>query len=112
MRHEHLIADDLARPVLQEIADGDEIAEALRHLRALDLKMPIMDPDIGHDLRAVSAGRLRHLVLMVREDEVDAAAMDVEDLAEKRGRHGRALKMPAWPAEAPGAVPARLVAAA
>ena len=54
-----------------------------------------MHPDLRHDGRAVGAARLRDLVLMMRKDEVDAAAMDVEGLAEMRRRHGRAFDMPA-----------------
>ena len=63
--------------------------------------------------RAECAAGLRDLVLVVREDKVDAAAMDVEDVLvgvvafqpaaerlEQLGhRHGRAFDMPARPAE-------------
>ncbi len=42
-----------------------------------------MHPDIRHDIRAVGAAALRDFVLVMREDEVDAAAMDVEGFAEQ-----------------------------
>src|SRR5579883_623986 len=97
---------------LQQLVDGDEVAEALRHLGALDLQMAVMHPDVGHDPCAEGAGRLRHLILVMGKDEVDAAAMDVEGFAEQCRRHGRAFEMPARAPEAPGAVPAGLAAAA
>src|SRR5512147_495972 len=75
--------------------DGDEVAEALRHLLTLHLEEAVMQPVIRHHRRVEGTTRLRDLVLMVREDEVDAAAMDVEGLAEMLPRHGRAFDMPA-----------------
>ena len=44
---------------------------------------------------AERALRLRDLVLVVREDQVGAAAVDVERLAEVAVRHRRALDVPA-----------------
>src|SRR5262245_32570778 len=41
---------------------------------------------------------LRDLILVMREDQVDAAAMDVKRLTEILHRHRRALEVPAWPA--------------
>ena len=52
---------------------------------------------------------LRNLVLVVRENEVEPAAMDVEGLAELGLAHRRAFDMPARPAAAPRAVPTGLV---
>ena len=51
---------------------------------------------------------LRALVLVVREHEVVAAAVEVEALAEELERHRRALDVPARPALAPRRVPRRL----
>src|SRR6478609_8377374 len=75
--------------------NDNEVAEALRHLLTLHLEEAVMQPVIGHDRRVEGATRLGDLVLMVREDEVDAAAMDVESLAEMLPRHGRAFDVPA-----------------
>src|SRR3990170_7339187 len=80
---------------LQQLMDGDEVAEALRHLLPLDLEEAVMHPDLRHHFRPMRAARLGDLVLMMRKHEVDAAAMNVEGLAEMRRRHGRALDMPA-----------------
>jgi hypothetical protein len=99
-------AQHLARPRTaaegvggEQLVDGDEVAERLRHLVALDLQEAVVEPVVGHHLGAEAAARLRHLVLVVRKDEIDAAAVDVEDLAEMLPRHRRALDMPA---RAPG----------
>jgi hypothetical protein len=46
---------------------------------------------------------------MMREDEVEPAAVDVEHLAQDLARHRRAFDMPARPAAAPGRIPARLI---
>ena len=45
------------------------------------------------------------LVLVVREAQIDAPAMDVEDLPQVASAHGRALQVPAGPAAPPGGVP-------
>ena len=45
------------------------------------------------------------LVLVVREAQVDAAAVDVEFVAEVAARHGGAFEVPAGSAASPGAVP-------
>ena len=52
---------------------------------------------------------LHDLVLMVRKNEIEAAAVDVEALAQIGLAHGRALDVPAGPAAAPGALPARQI---
>src|SRR5690606_37653956 len=50
---------------------------------------------------------LRDLVLVVREDEVEAAAMKIEGLAEVLHRHRGALDVPSGATAAEGAVPGR-----
>jgi len=49
------------------------------------------------------------LVLVVGKDQVLAAAVDVEGLAQVLGAHGRAFDVPAGPPAPPGAVPAGLI---
>ena len=67
-----------------------------RHLLALDLQEAVVHPVSRHQLGVpMRAARLGDLVLVVREDEVDAAAVDVERLAEVAPRHRRALDVPA-----------------
>src|SRR5690349_928992 len=98
MREQHRQSDHFARPILQQIADRDEVAERLRHLLAFDLKKAVVHPVIRHDWRMKGATRLRDFVLVMRKDEIDAAAMDVEYLAEMLPGHRRAFDMPARPA--------------
>ena len=107
MRLEHGEAHDLARPVLEDVPYRHEIPRRLRHLLPLDLEEAVVEPVVGHDGGAVGAARLRDLVLVVGEDEVDAAAVDVEDRAEQRAGHRRALDVPAGTAPAPTASPRR-----
>ena len=49
--------------------------------------------------------RLRELVLVVWEDEIQAAAVDLEDGAERILGHHRALDVPARAARTPRGVP-------
>jgi hypothetical protein len=107
MRHQHLKAQVLAAIFVEQLADGEEVAERFRHLLAFDLQEAVVHPHIRHHPRAVRAGRLGDLVFVVREHQIDAAAVNVEDLAEMLPRHGRAFDVPAGTAAAPGAVPAR-----
>src|SRR5207344_2469317 len=52
---------------------------------------------------------LRNLVFVMREDEVDAAAVNVDRrLAQQAQRHGRALDVPARAPRAAAEVPGRL----
>ena len=51
---------------------------------------------------------LRDLVLMMREDQVEAAGMDVEGLAQMLGAHRRAFDVPARPPPAPRTRPSGL----
>jgi hypothetical protein len=57
----------------------------------------------------MGAAALGHLVLVVREGQVDAAGVDVDGLAQRLVDHRRALDVPARTARAPGAVPLGLV---
>ena len=59
---------------------------------------------IARELVAERA-RLRELVLVVREDEVEPAAVDLEHRPEQLLRHRRALDVPARPAAPPRRVP-------
>ncbi len=91
----------------QQVGQREEVAQRLRHLLAVDDQVLGVQPEA--DERAVVRRlALRDLVLVVRKDVVDAAAVDVEGLAEVLGAHRRALDVPARAARAPGRVPGRL----
>jgi hypothetical protein len=62
-------------------------------------------------MTAMRAYALRDLVLVMREDQVEPAAMDVERLAQFAFAHRRAFDVPAGAAAAPRAIPAGLVRA-
>ena len=66
-----------------------------------------MHPVFGQRL-AVAAFALRDFVFVMRKDQVEPAAVNVERLAQDPAAHGRALDVPARPAFAPGAVPGGL----
>ena len=94
-----------ATEALQHRRDGQAVAQRLAHLLAGG-----GDPGVVHPVRREAVpGRaaLGLLVLVVREAQVDAAAVDVEGLAEVLAGHRRALDVPAGPARAPGAGPRR-----
>src|ERR1035437_10435815 len=77
-----------------EIADGEEIARDLRHLLAFHQQEARMHPEM-HERLPGQRLRLRDLVFVMREDEVFAAGMNVEALAEVFHRHLRTLDVPA-----------------
>ena len=91
------------RILLGQRADGEDVAQGLGHLLALGGHPRVVDPQ-ARELPAGAVG-LGLLVLVVREAQVDAAAVDVEFVAEVAPRHGRAFEVPAGSAAPPGAVP-------
>src|SRR5205085_1856349 len=95
--------------VLQQFVHGDEIAERFRHFGAVDAEEAVVHPKAHEWPTVMRRLALRELVLVMRKDQIDAAAMDVEGLAEMRLAHRRAFDVPARPAAAPRAVPARLL---
>ena len=60
-----------------------------------------MHPVSGERRPAMRAAALRDLILVMREDEVETAAVDVDRLAKVRGNHRRAFDMPAGPPATP-----------
>ena len=85
------------------------VAERLRHLLLVDDQILDVHPEARERL-AGRAFALRDLVLVVREDQVDAAGVDVDRrLAEQPQRHRRALEVPARAARRIDHVPGRLV---
>ena len=59
-----------------------------------------------HGLVSESGSRLRYLALVVREHEIQSAAVNVECLAKVFCPHGRALEVPSWESVAPRRRPA------
>src|ERR1700712_2946361 len=67
MRLQHVETQHLARPIVEQLPDGDEVADALRHLVALDLEEAVVHPDVCHPAFAEGAAGLRQLILVMRE---------------------------------------------
>ena len=65
-------------------------------------RKPLCSQYLAMRVDAVGAAALGDLVLVVREDQVEAAAVDVERHAQPALAHGRALDVPAGAAVAPG----------
>src|SRR6185437_8536802 len=66
----------------------------------------VMQPITREWLAAMRAGALRNLVFVMREDQIEPAAVNVECLPEMRLAHRRALDMPTGAAAAPRRLPA------
>ena len=117
VRVEHEMAHRRRRDVrLAHPVNGGHVAQPLGHLGAFGQQKRAMAPEAREGL-ARRRLRLRDLVFVMREDQVDAAAVDVERLAQTgrspspstRGasRDGRGprenptrrrlLRLPAWP---------------
>jgi hypothetical protein len=77
VRAQHEEAHRLAVELLQHVGDGEEVAQALGHLLVVDVQEAVVHPGL-HKGRAAGPFALRDLVLMVRELQVHAAAVDVE----------------------------------
>src|SRR5439155_22133227 len=69
--------DHLSGRVAEDLADGHEVPEALRHLLPLEGDEPVVHPG-PRPFAAPGALADHRLALMVRELEVDAASVDVE----------------------------------
>jgi len=67
---------------LKQFMNRYEIAEALRHFLAFNLQEAIMHPDIGHAGRAKCAATLCNFILVMRENEIDSAAVNIKSLTE------------------------------
>src|SRR5580704_2402132 len=89
---------------LQHFAQREEVAERFRHLLVVNVDEAVVHPQVD-ELVPGRRARLRDLVLVVRELEVEAAAVEVEVRAEERGRHGRALDVPAGAPAPPRRIP-------
>ncbi len=88
----------------QDVLNGQEVALALAHLLAADGQHVVVHPV---PREGVPGGLgLRDLGLVVRELQVQAAAVNVEALAQVLQAHGRAFDVPPRKAHAPRGLPA------
>ena len=66
----------LASPLVERLVHGHDVAERLGHLLVGETEDAVVGPDPGE--LVVEGTRLRELVLVMREDEVEPAAVDLE----------------------------------
>src|SRR5262245_7654036 len=93
-----------AEAFVEKIPQCVEIALGLRHLLVLDQKMLRVKPEASEGLRC-NGLTLCNLVLVMRKNIVDTAAMDVESLTEISHGHGRTFQVPAWATGAKRSLP-------
>src|SRR6266498_3909978 len=104
------IQPDRLRAVrLQQLGHEHHVAQRLAHLLAVHPEHASMHPDPGEWPLIAPAFGLGDFGLVVRVDEVAAAAVDIERLAKVAYCHRRTLDVPAWPAGAPRAGPGWLI---
>ena len=89
----------------EELLQRDEVVVRLTHLLAVDGQHIVVHP-VLHGLMTHRRRSLGYLALVVGEDEVQSATVDVEHLAEVLTTHGRTLAVPAGETVAPGRRPA------
>ena len=86
--------------VIHQVEQVGDVAEALRHLLALGIDHEtVVHPMVGKSL--AQSNRLSALVLVMRELEVHATAVQVEALAEDVEAHHHAFAVPAGSAVTP-----------
>src|SRR5215212_4430484 len=90
--------------LLAQILHVRHVADALRHLRAVSEQELAVHPDARERLSRRRFG-LRDLILVMREHEIHATAMQVEGLAQILHRHRRALEVPTWATASPRRIP-------
>ena len=66
---------------LQEVRKRVKIAERFRHLLSIDQQMRAVKP-VAHEFFSGDAFRLGDLRLVMRENVIDAAAVDIDLIAE------------------------------
>src|SRR5712692_8951326 len=88
-----------------EVAQGGEAPRALRHLLAGRLGQVLRVQPDTRERFAVRRLRLRDLILVVGEHQVDAARVDIERLPEVMLAHRRAFDVPARAPESKGRIP-------
>ena len=101
-------AQGVGRPPGQQIAHHDQVAERLAHLRPSVLDHGHVQPQADEGLVAGDRLGLGDLALVMREDEILPAAVDVDRFAQEVRAHHRAFDMPAGSPGPPRALPGRL----
>ena len=88
-------ANRFRTPTFQRFSQRQRVAEALAHLHAVQRQRPDQHPVIGKCRAVMGALALCNFALVVREDIVNAAAVNVECFAQVFPRHCRTFNVPA-----------------
>ena len=91
-------------PLLAQVADEDQVAERLRHLRPAQPDQADVEPQPDEALARHRLG-LRRLALVMGEHQIAAAAVDVDRLTQLTQREGGALNVPTRAGPGPNATP-------
>jgi hypothetical protein len=70
-------AQHLAAVAAQQLADRAHVAQGLGHLLAIHVEEGVVHP-VAHELVAVGTAALGQFVLVVRKNQVAAAAVDID----------------------------------
>src|SRR5712691_7639334 len=109
MRAQESKADHLSGCLGECLAHRDEITLRLCHFGAADSQHAVMHPVTRERAPIMRADTLRDLVLVMRKDQIEPAAVNIEGLAECVFAHRRAFDVPAGAAASPRALPAGLL---
>ena len=105
MDGEQIVSEiERGKPHRDDVRDGEDVPEALAHLLAPHINPPPVDP-VPHELPARRALGLRDLALVVREDVVLPAGVNVDLLSEELRAHRAALDMPPGEPRTPRRLP-------
>src|SRR5262245_63533548 len=104
MGAEHPEPERVGAVALDDLPDVQRVAEGLRHLLLAHVDHAVVHPVAGEHLARARFG-LRDLALMVRKDQVLAAAVEIEGHPEVLHGHRGALDVPARASRAPRALP-------
>ncbi len=101
---EHVADFSSAIAFAGEICQGVKIAQALAHFPAIHHQMGDVEP-LASELAVGGAATLRDFVFVMRENQIDSAAVNVEVFAEVFEDHRAAFEVPTRASLAPGAGP-------
>src|SRR5712692_1525493 len=106
MRAQESEADHFSGCLGERLAHRDEITLRLCHFGATDGQHAVMHPISRERAPIMRADTLRDLVLVMGEDQIEPAAVNVESLTQRVLAHRRAFDVPAGAAASPRALPA------
>ena len=107
MGREQVETNHLGIHLTGDVLDEEQVSRALGHLLPAQVHHAVLAPEVRERL-AGGALALGDLVLVMGEDEILAASVDVERVAQVLHGHGGALDVPSGPPRSPGTLPRRL----